>query len=442
MKISSTLKWCLIFLFAFGQLDVAEAARKRRVRKKKTRTSIVYRIHHQLDIDWLNGASLRSPTDSTYNPGNLVFETESSSVRTDLNLDYRAKLKSRHKLVVRPRAYYEYFHIETTEPTRSYQADSGRIDLIEGFAESWLNDSTSVTLGLQSFQWGPAEILAPSNPLYHFSREQRSLLWREKGRTLARLNWTPSAAWSHVAIVEPMGNGEPTFIADRDFTPKALIKSEYRSMSEAQNYVGVTGGFEEEAKAFAGLYFNWMPIDGLSFYSDARVTKEPFRYVPEARSFLNFDMRESATRRWEHLGVYGIRWETEAADMRLEVIVNPGGYSETQFQQALLSTLPFNPNATTNASRLTRSGYELFGRYYGYLSLRFPDLGEEGLWTAAVRYFHSEMDASGVASFAMERPIGDNFVLLGEGRHAVYKKDAEFGLQEKYYLFLGLRTLL
>lgn len=440
---SHVIRWVLVVLLAFGSIDVSEAATKRRKvkKKKRPRAKVVRTVDHRIDFDLLSGGVLRAPTESTYNPGNSVFGIERSGCQAELNLDYRMTWRSKHKLVVRPRGRFEYLDIKKTDPTRSEYRSKGEVDLIETFGEAWLSDQVSLTVGLQNFQWGPAEIIAPSNPLFHFDLAQRSILWRERGRSLIRMNWTPSAVWSHVLMVEPINNGEPSFIAERDFSPKALFKTEVRGKVEARDYFGLTGGFEEEARPFGGLYFNWMASDGLAFYADTRFTQDAFYYVPEARSFLNYDMREAPEKGWRHLGVYGVRWETDAADIRAEAIVNPSGYDELRFQQSLQSTLPFNPNAAVNALRAFRPGLELRGKYYGYLSVRLPDLGAEGSWQMSLRYLHSGLDSSGNAGFSLEREMGNNFVFLSEGRHAIHKKDAEFGLQEKYYLFVGVRAL-
>ncbi len=440
MRTSSILNWVLIVALIAGLADTAEAARKRK-RRAKAKPKAALRIKQRIDFDWLNGVSLRSPADSTYNPGNSVFETETYGARTDLNVDYRASIGARHKIVVRPRAYAQYFDIGMQDPPRRVRRQRGKVDLTESFWESWLNGTLSMTFGLQNFQWGPAELISPSNPLVHFNREQRSLLWREKGRVQARLNWAPSRQWSHVLLAEPIGNGDLVFVADREFSPKAMFKSEYRSAREARDYVGISGGTEEGASPFAGAYFNYALTEGLSLYSDFRFTWNPYVYMPSEELPGVVEMSEKEGLSTLHLGVYGVRYESESYDVRLEAIVSPAGYSQAEWRSALQSTSPLNPFAAANFRRVLRPGFEMPGRAYGYLSVRLPDLGDEGLWQLSLRYLHSGLDGSGSLGWSVERGLGDHFVLASEGRFNVGERDGELTIQERFYAFLGVRAL-
>lgn len=455
MKISSILRWILIFILtvvstdSFAQRDdgderngpVLKKRSKKVIRKKRVRKAPEGRS--TLAVDWLGGVFSSAPNTSNFNPGNTVQKIPELGLRTDLIFDYRHTWGSRYKFVARPRGYLDAFQIRSQEPVVIEQSSVGKVEFLEVFGEAWISREVSFTLGLQNYQWGPAEIISPSNPIFHFDRDQRSLLWREGGHALARLNWTPSMEWSHVLIVEGVSNQELSFIGDRPFVPKALLKSEVRDASDAQNYLGLVGGTEEESRPFGGIYFNAMPTEGFSVYGDLRMTERPFRYTPQVTSPLVYDMVETETAgEWQHVGVFGLRLETESLDIRAEMISNPMGFDENQFQQALLSAMPSNPQATTNLIRLNRPGLELLAKSYGYFSVRAPDIGNTGLWQASLRYLHSGLDQSGIVGVSVERNTGDHFVLLFEGRHSIGKADAEFTLQEKYYGFVGLRVLL
>ncbi len=435
MKILSTLKWCLILLLCFSFAEVS-AQTKKRIRKKS-------KLSYKISLDWLNGGTIQEPSVSIYNPGNQIFKLPDSIGRSELILDSKFGWGSRHKLIARPRLLFQTFQASLTNPNKKIEFSDTEVDFLEIFTESWLSQKVSFTLGLQNYQWGPAEIIAPSNPVFHFDQNQRSLLWREKGHALVRLNWTPTSNQSYVLMSEFVSNDEDLFIHDKKFKPKFILKSEFRSKKAAEDYLGFTLGTEEESRNFLGSYFSKMLSDGISFYSDFRVTENPYRYVPVQQSALVYNLQEaSETKDWLHLAVVGFRWETPSFDTRLEWISNGLGYSEKQFRQALDSTLLTNPNFATNLLRLNGSGLELLGQNYGYFSIRFPDLGSSGLWQLQLRYLVSGLDESSVAGFSLERSIGNNFVLLSEGRQAIGKQDLELTLQEKYSVFLGLRFLL
>ncbi len=427
----------MIFLFILVvSLGAHAQAKKKRVRVKA-------KISWKLSLDWLNGAFVSEASDSIYNPGNQVLNIPSLGGRTDFILDYKLNWGSRHRLIARSRFLSEAVSIQYENPKMKKQRSFTDVDFIELFAESWLSNQVSLTLGQQNYQWGPAEIIAPSNPIFHFNQGQRSILWREKGHVLARFNWSPTADWSHVIISEPISNQEPNFIAGRKFKPKTIFKSEVRSANSAQNYFGLTGGTEQESRSFVGAYFNYMMTEGTSIYADSRFTDQAFRYKPSEISPANFDMLEAESKKeWTTVSVVGLRLETENIDLRLETINNPMGYSKTQFQQALLSLSLTNPNAQLNAERVLRPGLELTARNYTYLSLRLPNLGREQLLQAAVRFLHSGLDDSGLISLTAERSIGNQFVLISEARQSVGDKEKELTLQEKHYFFLGLKLLL
>jgi hypothetical protein len=438
--VSKTLIFFL-FCFAFAGSASAQNIYKRRVKKKVEEPS---NIEQRVNFDWLNGGFLRNRSESTYNPNNTIFETENYGLRTDLNVDYRLTYNTVNKFVVRPRAYSQYTNYEiSADEVVNLKRNRGKIDLTEAFAEMWPSDQVSVTLGLQNFQWGPAEIISPSNPLYHFNREQRSILWKEKGRNLVRVNWSPSQTWSFVGMAEVASNGEPDFIADRDFQPKGVLKAEVRSESESQNYLGLTTGTEEERKPFIGVYGAYVLVEGFSLYTDLRWTQQGFVYAPVQNGFF-YNMEEDERfpqGTWHHLGVFGARYEHEKFDLRVEFIRNPRGYSKEEFEQAFQSAIYLNPRSEVNAGRIARPGLELFGENYGYISLRVPDIGREKQLHLAFRYLHSMTDSTGLLSSTLEWNLTDHFVAVAEARQSVGPRDREFTLQESSYGFLGLKAL-
>jgi hypothetical protein len=399
----------------------------------------------RLNLDWLNGIYGRVASSSTFNPDNTVFEIEDRGARTDLNVDYRLTYNSKHKIVLRPRAYSQYTHTSftNTRPATAVERNRGKVEFTEAFGEAWLLDELGVTVGQQNFQWGPAEFISPSNTIFHFNSNQRSLLWKEKGHDLLRVNWSPSQWLSLIFISEPMSNGDPSYIAEKDFHPKVLVKAELRSASEAQNYLGLTGGTEEEGMPFVGAYFNGTIIEGLSVYSDFRFTQEGFAYFPKQEGpFFNMEEDDRfLPSNWHHLGVYGVRYEQGSWDLRLELINNSRAYSKNDFTNALLAGIPQNPRAASNADRLSRPGLELLSKNYGYISLRIPDLGSEKQFQLSFRYVISGMDQSTMLSSSLEWALGDHWVSIAEGRQSFGAKDSEFTLQESSYAFLGLKLL-
>ena len=47
-----------------------------------------------------------------------------------------------------------------------------------------MNPKLSFTAGLQTYQWGPAELINPSNPFYHFQSQQGTFGFKSKGKNI------------------------------------------------------------------------------------------------------------------------------------------------------------------------------------------------------------------------------------------------------------------
>ena len=168
---------------------------------------------------------------SAYNSDNKTLEVPSWTHTLELRPDIQINLGDLHSVVLRSRHFTQAFETQQTNPNSTDHSSEETSDLSDLFLSSVWNGSFATTLGLQNYQWGPAEIFSPSNPFFHFDNNQRSFFYKEKGRVLARVNWNPNPKttnWSVVGIYEPIDNRTPYWTADKDFRPRSVIKIEYQ----------------------------------------------------------------------------------------------------------------------------------------------------------------------------------------------------------------------
>jgi len=110
-------------------------------------------------------------SDTAVNPDNRVMQLPSQSLAADISgeLKWKGEL---NQLVFRPRYQATKNKIETGGT--STEKNESDWDITDAFWETQVSPEFSLTSGLQVYQWGPAELLNPSTPIFHFNRRQKS----------------------------------------------------------------------------------------------------------------------------------------------------------------------------------------------------------------------------------------------------------------------------
>lgn len=362
------------------------------------------------------------------------------------NIDIRPEFKltfETQKWIARPRWTYTYENFHYGDSDTDETKSMGKIDLTDAYLESIWTDEIRTTLGLQVYQWGPAEFLNASNPIFHLNAQQRSTLFKEKGKVLLRLNVDYTRNWNQVFLYEPISNAEHPWIADDTFKPKSLVKTEWLGDSGTSS-VGFVFGKEERGMGFLGEYFNFSPTEGFSIYLDSKHTENSPAYYPNANAYgsesLTFDPK--ARRGWVNFGVVGVRNEWSHLDLRLEYVYNTAGWTTEQFRNAKATLLQLNPDTSKNFSRFASPGLELIGRGYGYISFRFFNIGKKNNHSIAFRYLVSEADASSTLTSTYDWDFNDYISIFAEFFGSFGASESELNmLQQKSYT-AGLRWSL
>jgi hypothetical protein len=390
------------------------------------------------DLEWYNSAqSSQRNQSSLIDPTGQRIDNPEARFETDLRINTKYTWQNGTRLVIRPRLVGDYNQFHYSSPDTVKNTTTGTASLPEAYIEGDLSRKMAVAVGLQNYQWGPAEFISPSNPFYHFNPRQRAYNFKEDGHFLMRMNWSPNSLWSVIGLVEPVNNGNSFWIYEQKFKPKGAIKIERRG-DNALNYFGFDAGTIDDDIPFIGEYFNVEAIQGLSFYLDARHSNGYAQYKPELSPDTLYDMYYvKKTGDWKSLVATGMRWEG-SVDVRLEYVYNSYGLTKEDLQFAFLSALPLHPRANQNLKKLLGSGMELFGQHYGYLSLRIPDLFVQNN-NLSFRYVRSLMDQSASLQTAYDTAIGDAWTLFAELSVSIGDNTQELSALEKSSGALGFK---
>ncbi|HRO66885.1 MAG TPA: hypothetical protein PL182_04915, partial [Pseudobdellovibrionaceae bacterium] len=217
--------------------------------------------------------------DSAMNPGNRGAESPDSLLTMEVRPEFHYYTESRLDFVLRSRHLGSYDETRFFNPDERETGVEGTSDLSDAFIGWGATDTLSTTIGLQNYQWGPAEIASPSNVFFHFNNDQRSYYYKEKGRVLARVNWTPRPDWSFILIYEPTDNRQAGWVHDREFKPQSAFKIE-KQFENPANSAALIVGKMEGLSDYVGEHFNWSPVEGYGVYADLRHQQNETHYKP------------------------------------------------------------------------------------------------------------------------------------------------------------------
>lgn len=383
-------------------------------------------------------AEQRAYADSVLNPGNEIFLTPETSAL----LDQRAELKwtiNDAKIIFRPRilSYQQNYKTELTLKNAS-QEDTD-LNLTDAFYEQYITGRIFTTIGLQVYQWGPAEILNPSNPFFHFNSNQRSLVYKEKGKALLRLNWNTKSDNSFVFIVEPVSNNETYWIADQKFKPQFAAKFD-TAWTGTRNFLGLVMGIPDNADFFIGEYFQYELSEGFSVYADAKHSLNNFFYSPKTEGAFIRMVENPDDGQISTLLVTGLRYE-DYFDARFEYIHNTLGYDQETFDQGLIGGSQASPYVLENLKHFQASGLDLLTKNYIYFSLRKADPFEIKDLSLFFRSFTSMMDSSGVEQFEFDKAVLDWANIFGQYSAFRGDQDTEFKLLDEWKASLGVKVI-
>lgn len=387
----------------------------------------------RLEAGWESYAqgSAHDVRSSLLNPGNIIG-LPSERVGVDLRPEFSASLTDTFKTVARPRArlFYEQGAGVTDSSFTKFHFD-------EASLRWYAANNLELLAGIHYVQWGPAELFSPSNPLIHFSLEQRSITFRMRGNALVEADYYFNAKTFLSLIAEPISNGEPDWIAGHTFTPRGLVRLERQVGDNPGNYVGATAGRMERGQLFASAYAATYVAELWSMYVDGRLSPGTPTIYPSLTS-PNFKSPGQVNGgAWNGLATIGVRYEGYF-DTRVEYILNTYGFNDTEWANTL-ALARANPLLATVAYG---AGTELARQHYLYASARTDRLGTGDTWHLGFRYLHSLGDHSGSLFSSLEWNFNSYCTAILEPMITHGAPDGEFSQLTKWDLFASLRVAL
>lgn len=370
----------------------------------------------RFNVDWLSAVRVSTANDdSPLNPGNVRLRLPQLLAQTELRGNVRAEFGSRVLLVLRPRvAGTAEWSWATREPRTD--AREAEAEFTEAYLAWTVADPVTITYGLQNFQWGPAELVAPNNRIFHETGVFRDPLYYVPGRHLLRVNVSAGRQWSLVALGELGASPDETFRAGERFARQGLAKVEYTT-ADGASYAGLTLGATAGAPWWIGGYGSLALTEGLSVYADTSHTRGSRAWYPsDARSPAppTFARPRVDERAWNTFAVVGARYTfARGDDLRVEWMSQQAGWSEDDLELAF-DAARFASSADAFAPYL-RAGLEFLGRQFLLLSVRTPELPPRKRVEVQSRYLHAFTDGSRVLFVTSRVEATDRLVLFATG---------------------------
>ena len=324
------------------------------------------------------------------------------------------------QLVVRPKVVAEVSRVKIDE---KYEEPKGKTSstINEAFFNWGVSNAVTFSYGRQSYQWGAAESISPSNRIFHETSQSKNILYEVIGKDIARLNFTIGKAFSTVVMTEFQENeDQEPFRYEEEFVTKGLLKSEF-AWNDGTDYFGVVFGGVEGGRGWFGEYFSLQVpfIDGLFLYGDASHQRGSAAWYPmSSTSVLNqspvvqLEQSKLEDDKVHSMVVGGLKYDFENGTiLRAEYIKNDAGYTEEErnlFYASLANSSPAQlAVAEKNIAAFQRTGLEFPGQKYWYTSAQVPDFLKIKDLTFYLRALYSETDHSASGYSSIDYLVGD-----------------------------------
>lgn len=427
------MRWIAGFVIlatCFAVPQEAFAAKK----KKKKRRGPSWKMDNSLTI--LQSVTQGENIEEKVNPENRVYQLPSTVALTEVRPEIIANRGRRYRFTLRPRLQIEQSLRERETPQHERNENKTKAFVNEAhFAWTHSAEWMSVT-GLQNFQWGPAELISPSNPIFREIGLDKNYFFETRGQSLVRINYSPSGQLSMIALLQPVSNGEVRPAWDRKFHRQAALKIEYSDETQT-DYIGLVVAGAEEDRIQEGLYAHYEVFPGFTAYFDFMVRPGSRAYYPVVdANGARFEQNYLATSEINHTAVVGLRYVTESAwDFRLEGFDDTTGWTleERDNARLILAAAPTEDNFEI----YTNPGTVLPGTRFAYGSLRIADIGPQNRMTLSLRVLHSLSDDTEKQALNIDGFVTDHFTMTFGFSNASGPLDGELTQGYRWTAFLA-----
>jgi hypothetical protein len=384
----------------------------------------------------LGWQQMQKPTTGGLNPDNRILETPRyvSEVegRLDLFVDFE-----RLSLSAKPRARWTRDQWE--DGPRSGESDTDTdTELIEGLARLRLFDSLFFSYGRENLQWGPAQLVNPSNPF--FDENGRANPIREiPGMDFVRAVWLPNFNWT-ISWITNTGRGENDLLT-RDWHPSHALKVEYVGY-EASGGAMIHGGADFETTLRG--YGQWTVNDALLLYGEASVSSgTDVSYPTEGPPPLGLTLESTKSDDADLFlfTVLGGAYTLEIGPtLSFEYVYNGEGYNDQEAEKFFdlfhgVGDLVDRGLASAGTGDLT-TGLRLLRRHYAFFQYLQTEIADR--FNVILRWTQNLEDQSGLGTGFGEWNLSDRWKLFAFGACGTGGNRDEFGSLIRYLGVLGI----
>lgn len=398
-------------------------------------------LKYRGSISWWN-SYLHNPVwnDTSVNPSNRVLKLPQDRFSSEFRPNLKFVSPSL-QLIFRPRVRYSLnmIHEKDRDPYERTKVDSF---MSEAFAQWTASDAITLALGIQSYQWGAAEVFSPSNRIFHETAQDRTTLFEVRGRYIARLNLSVGKSWSTVIMSEIKENKDNVdikpFSAEEPWHPTVLIKPEF-NWNNGSDYIGMVLGHRNHGGPWLGEYFSYAipSFEGFTVYADGSHERGSRAWYPQTTSLgpgrpniVTFERSKKGDNDIKSFVITGVRYDFENGSIaRVEYIHNDSAYNSEESSTALSAFNSLVPEqfavAATNIKRFLAPGLELQGQRLIYVSTFIPNPYSLKDLVFFARGLRSLSDQTTTYYGSAEYTIGDSGTLSYAYSHAIGRRDGE-----------------
>ncbi|MBI5018274.1 MAG: hypothetical protein HZB55_22645 [Deltaproteobacteria bacterium] len=377
------------------------------------------------------------PSLGSLNPDNqalrLPRQTSEVEARLDVGLDL-----DRVTLSAKPRARWTRDHWQDG-PRAGRSEDHADLLLLEGVARLRLAEPLFASFGRENLQWGPGQLLNPSNPF--FAENGRENPVREiGGQDFLRVVLLPSSVWT-VSWITNTGPGERD-PGGRDWHPSHALKADWVGR-QASGGALVHGG--PDAQTSLRGFGQWTASDALLLCGEASVSRGSAALYPVADlgplgGHLEATRRDDAAAFVTAAGgaAYTVAF---GPTLSLEGVWNGEGYGDGQAERFFdlahrAGALAEQGLSVPRAAGPSSLGLRLLRRRYLFAQYLQTEIADR--LTVTLRWTQNLDDGSALATGFGEWSLSDRWRLFGFGGAGTGGSRDEFGSAVRYSVSLGL----
>lgn len=335
---------------------------------------------------------VQKPVDSAINPDNRR-EVPSYTLESDFRPDFAFR-PPRLDLLYKPRFDFSW---ERCEDGICDEQEESNMDyyVIEWLVRIEPFDSLFLSYGRENLQWGPSQLLSPSNPFYTDNGRNRPKM-EVPGADYGRVVWSPNTRWTGSGIINT-GEGRQENI--EDFHSTYAVKIDY---TLDRGYLSLIGALQEETTdSHLGFFFSWNVNDALVVYTEESLREDEIEVlVGGSYTFINGSI------------------------LTIEYFHNGSGNADDELLDILASG-----NSPDERLMLFRKNYLLLQYYYRDMFDR---------WNVLLRSTSNLDDQSATLLGLFEYNIGSNVQLFATGTLFAGDETDEFSSLLEYRAMIGL----